>query len=143
MEFVKPEKTLLVFDGEQAWQEQEFDDGEKKHAIVTKMKAKNIKRDSALLAALLGDKDVLKNFTVTSSEKKKDILHFELKPKQGKMTDVTQLKLEISGKNLKYVSYFDNLENEVSFSFDELKEEKIPDDKFSYRPPKDAEVTDL
>src|SRR5690348_5725864 len=26
MEFSKPEKSLLVFDGEQAWQEQEFDD---------------------------------------------------------------------------------------------------------------------
>ena len=58
MEFEKPEKTLLVFDGELAWQEQEFDDGIKKHAIVTKMK--NIKRDKPppLSRSSLGDRTV-------------------------------------------------------------------------------------
>ena len=70
IEFNKPEKTLLIFDGQQAWQEQEYDDGDKKHVIVTKMHAKNIKRDSALLSALLGDKDVLKKFEIASADQK-------------------------------------------------------------------------
>lgn len=143
MEFTQPEKTLLVFDGELAWQEQEFDDGDSKKAIVTKMKASNIKRDSAMLAALLGDKNVLKNFSVSKAEKKEDMVHFELQPKNKKISDVTMLKMNIKGRTLRAFSYVDSLENEVSFTFDDLKEEKVSKSKFHYQPPKGAEVTDL
>ena len=70
-------------------------------------------------------------------------MHFELKPKDKKITDVTSLKLDVEGQDLKAFSYLDTLENEVSFSFEGLKEQKIPVKKFHYEPPKGAEVTDL
>jgi len=53
----KPEKLLIVYDGETAWQEQSLTTVDKIHAIVTKMKATGLKKGSSVLAALLGDKN--------------------------------------------------------------------------------------
>lgn len=137
--FTTPEKSLLVYDGKTAWQETEFDDGTDKRAIVTKIQASHLKKDSALLAMVLGDKNIMTEYHVT----KNDGEHFELKPNDKKNAEVMLLKLEIHDKSLKRISYIDSLENEVSFSFSDLKEEKIPAKKFRYKPPKGAEVSEM
>ncbi len=127
MELEKPERILMVYDGEFAWQEQEFDDGEKKHAIVTKMKANSLKKDSAILAVLLGDGKFFKSFELTHEKESGGVSHYELKPKNKKITEVTLLRLDLKGDSLKALSYNDELENQVKFVFDNLKEEKVAD----------------
>jgi len=138
LELTKPEKLLLVFNGKVAWQEEEYDDGEKKTPLVTRMKAQNIKKGSAILATLLGNAQVLKTFELV----KQDGDHFELKP-LNKKSDVKMLKVDLDGDVLKSVGYVDSLENEVTFKFEHFREDKISADKFSYKPPNGAEVNDL
>ena len=143
LEIKKPEKLLIVYDGEFAWQEQEFDDGETKTAMVTKMNAKNLKKDSAVLAALLGDKNLLKDFGIQSQKETKGVKKYVLKPKSKKISEVVSLTIEVKKGVLSQVSYIDSLQNEVSFIFKNLKEEKLSEKKFQYRPPRGAEVTAL
>jgi chaperone LolA len=138
LDITKPEKLLLVFDGKVAWQEEEYDDGEKKEPLVTRMKAGNIKKSSAILAALLSNARILKTFTLV----KQNGDHFELKP-VDKRSDIKRLKINLDGKALKSVAYVDALDNEVTFTFDRFREEKVSADQFTYKPPKGAEVNDL
>lgn len=139
LEFTEPEKLLLVFDGRYVWQESEFDEGERKQTIVTKMKAGELKKGNALLAALLGEKNVLKKFKM----KKVEDGVFEFSPKDEKIVEVTELDVRFDKNKLKAIGYTDSLDNKVEFEFDDLKEKPLPAEKFQYKPPKEAEVSDL
>jgi outer membrane lipoprotein-sorting protein len=138
LDITKPEKLLLIFDGKVAWQEEEYDDDGKKQPLVTRMKADKIKKGSAILATLLSNARIFKTFELA---KQKDE-HYELKP-LDKKSDVKILKIDLDGKALKSIAYVDALENEVTFTFDRFREEKISADKFMYKPPKGAMVNDL
>lgn len=138
LDLTNPEKLLLVYDGKVAWQEEEYDNGEKKEPLVTRIQAQKIKKGSAILATLLGNAGILKNFKLAKQKGE----HYELKP-VSKNSDVKTLKVELDGDTLKSVSYVDSLDNEVSFSFDRFKEEKVSADKFVYKPPQGVEVNEL
>jgi chaperone LolA len=139
LELTTPEKTLLVYDGKMAWQESEFDDGTDKRAIVTKIKAKQLKKGSALLATILGDKDLLTAYKMTVHE----IDHYEFVPKDKKNADISLFKIDVEDRKLKKVAYIDSLENEVSFVFEDIQEKQIPAKKFQYKPPKGADVSEM
>lgn len=138
LELSSPDKTLLVFDGTTAWQEAEFDDGSQKRIIVTKIKGSSLKRDSALLAALLGRQNLLKNFKIAHQNGDQ----IELKP-TDKDSEVVSLRIEIHGDNLKSIAFTDSLDNEVSFVFSDLEEQQVSSRKFRYKPPKGAEVSEV
>lgn len=138
LNLTKPDKLLLVYDGKVAWQEEEYDNGEKKEPLVTRIEAQKIKKGSAILATLLGNAGVLKNFKLTKQTGE----HYELKP-VSKKSDVKTLKVELKGDALKSVTYVDSLDNEVSFVFDHFREEKVSAEKFVYKPPKGVEVNEL
>jgi outer membrane lipoprotein-sorting protein len=121
-----------------AWQEEEYDDGDKKTPLITRMKSQNIKKGSAILATLLGNARILKTFELA----KQDGEHYELKP-VDKKSDVKVLKVTLDGDDLKSVGYVDGLDNEVTFEFQRFREEKISSDKFVYKPPKGAEINDI
>jgi len=138
LDLTEPEKLLLVYDGKVAWQEEVYDNGERKEPLVTRLKSQKIKKGSAVLAILLGDASLLKNFKLAKQTGER----YELKP-VDKKSDVKTLKVELDGDALKSVAYVDSLDNEVSFHFDRFKEEKISPDKFVYKPAKGVEVNDL
>jgi chaperone LolA len=139
LELTTPDRILLVYDGSMAWQESEFDDGSKKRVIVTKIQGRRLRQNSTLLATLLGHRDVLKDFKI--SKQKGD--EFDLAPVKAKNADVKSLQLVIHGDTLKSISFTDSLDNEVSFKFDDLEEQKVSAKKFKYEPPKGAEVSDV
>jgi outer membrane lipoprotein-sorting protein len=138
LDITKPEKLLLVFDGKTAWQEEEYDDGESKKPLITRMPAKNIKKGSAILATLLGNARILKTFTLAKQSGE----YFELRP-VNKKSDVKLLKVKLDGDDLESVAYVDSLENEVTFKFEHFRRQDISPDKFVYTPPKGAEVNNL
>jgi outer membrane lipoprotein carrier protein len=136
----KPEKTLLVYDGSVAWQEQTFDDGNSKKPYVSKIK--NVQKSSALLAALLGSENVLKNFSLKRPVKNGKG-RFDLVPKNPKINEVKKLRIDFDDADLKLISYTDNLDNQVTFTFRHFREKSISEKKFKYEPPKDAVVTEV
>lgn len=138
LDLTEPEKLLLVYDGKVAWQEEEYDDGDKKEPLITRMKSQKIKKGSAVLAVLLGNAGILKNFRLA----KQDGEHYELRP-VSRRSDVKILKVNLDGDELESVAYVDSLDNEVTFTFEHFREEKISADRFVYKPPKGAEVNEL
>jgi chaperone LolA len=139
LEMTKPQKTLLVYDGQNAWQEQTDEFDGQSHTVVTKVKARNVKRSSALLGALLGDAKVLQKFKLVSENHGA----FSLTPKDKKQSEVRKLIITIVEGKLKGLTYTDDFDNQVQFIFEKPKEENISEKKFKYVPPKGAEVSEI
>lgn len=140
IEQTKPDKTLLVYDGQTAWQEQEYDDGNSKRTVVTKVK--NVKRSSAILASLLSDQDLFKTFKLGKQTKKDKKILYDLVPR-NKKAEVKKLRIEIENRELSSIFYLDELENQVTYYFKKIKVEAVPNKKFKYSPPKGAEVSEV
>ena len=96
-----------------------------------------------MLAALLSDEGILKNFRLLKPAKKASKGRFELVPKNTKLSDVKKLRIDFDGEKLKSVAYLDSVENRVTFTFKRLKEETVSEKKFKYEPPKGAEVSEV
>ncbi len=141
LEFSEPEKTTLVYDGKFVWFETRLDD---ENVQVTKMKKNDLMRSRSVLTALFEKKDILRGFKLIKSEGDADrrVLTFEPKAKKDK-DEVRSLEIVIAKKELEKIAYKDNIENTVAFEFMELTRGKVPKTKFSYKPPKKAEVTVL
>lgn len=141
LDFTEPEKTTLVYDGKYVWFESRLDD---QNVQVTKMKTNDLKRSRSVLTALFEKKDILRGFKLLKSEGDQERKTYTFEPKAKKDQDeVKTLEIVIAKKNLEKISYKDNIENTVVFEFVDLTRGKVPAAKFSYKPPKKAEVTVL
>lgn len=140
LDIKEPERTTLVYDGKIIWLEQRLDD---EHIQVTKMKAVEMRRSNSLLAALFDKKDILKTFDLKSAKSAgaKTLYKFEAKDKKN--SDVKLLDIAIKDKDISSISYKDQLDNRVTLEFSDLVKGAVAKDKFSYKPPKNAEVTNL
>jgi outer membrane lipoprotein-sorting protein len=141
LEISKPDVSLLVYDGKTVWVESRMDENT---IQVTKLRANELKRSKSVLTALFGKKDILKGFKLIKSSNKDGVKTFVFEPKDKKPdSEVQQLELRLKSKDLEMVSYKDQLENEVKFEFQDLTRGEVPAAKFSYKPPKNAEVTEI
>jgi outer membrane lipoprotein-sorting protein len=135
------EKTTLVYDGKFVWFESRLDD---ENVQVTKMKTNDLKRSRSVLTALFEKKDILRGFKLLKAEGDSERKTFTFEPKAKKDQDeVKSLEIVIAKKDLEKIAYKDNIENTVVFEFLDLTRGKVPATKFSYKPPKKAEVTVL
>lgn len=151
LDFTEPEKTTLVYDGKYVWFESRLDDT---NVQVTRMKTNDLKRSRSVLTALFEKKDILRGFKLlkTEGDKARKVYTFEPKAKKDQ-DEVKTLEIVIvskgtagkdsAKKDLDRISYQDNIENTVVFEFVDLTRGKVPAAKFSYKPPKKAEVTIL
>ena len=141
LDFTEPEKTTLVYDGKFVWLESRLDD---KNIQVTKMRTNELKKSKSVLTALFEKKDILRNFKLVKSATTEGKKHFFFEPKKKKEDDEVQLlQIVLKNKELERISYKDQLENTVSFDFTELTKGKVPAAKFSYKIPKNAQVTEI
>lgn len=141
LDFTEPEHTTLVYDGKFVWFETRLDE---ETVQVMKMKTNDLKRSRSVLTALFEKKDILRGFKLLKSEGDGERKTFTFEPKSKKDKDeVRLLEIVIAKKELAKVLYKDNIENTVAFEFSELTRGKVPATKFSYKPPKKAEVTVL
>jgi outer membrane lipoprotein-sorting protein len=141
LDFTEPEKTSLVYDGKFVWLESRLDD---QNIQVTKMRTNELKRSKSVLTALFEKKDILRNFKLVKSASTEGKKSYFFEPKKKKADDEIQLlQIVIKNKELERISYKDQLENTVSFDFTELKKGKVPAAKFSYKVPKNAQVTEI
>lgn len=141
LDFTEPEKTTLVYDGKYVWLESRLDD---KKVQVTKMRTNELKKSKSVLTALFDKKDVLRNFKLVKSQNEKGVKIFTFVPKDKKSGgEVTMLEVALKEKDIERITYVDEVENKVSFIFSELTRGDVPAAKFSYKPPKNAEVTEI
>lgn len=141
LDFTEPEKTSLVYDGKFVWLESRLDD---QNIQVTKMRTNELKKSKSVLTALFEKKDILRNFKLVKSATTDGAKNFFFEPKKKKADDEIQmLQIVLKNKELERISYKDQLENTVSFDFTELKKGKVPATKFSYKIPKNAQVTEI
>lgn len=140
LEMGEPENTIVVYDGKNIWMEARLDE---KTVTVTKIKSHVLKKNDTLLAALFDRKDLLKTFAMSKAREEKGLRIYTFEPKQRMKTEVRVLEIALEGKNLQRVTYQDDLENRVSFEFQNLERGSVPSGKFKYSPPKGATITDI
>lgn len=140
LEIVKPERSILVYDGRNIWLESQLDESQ---IQVSHMKAGALRRTDSLMAALFDRKEALSKFKLLKVEKIKGDQVYSFEPKEKKKTDVRYLEVALKGKDIHRILYKDQMENTVSFEFSDLNQKKVPPAKFHYHPPKGASVTEL
>lgn len=140
MDIHEPEQTTLVYDGRTFWLESRADE---EHVVVTKMPATNLRRSDSILASLFDSKDVLKAFNLKRTKTENKDTTYDFEPKDKKKADVVSLEIALNGKDIESIKYKDQLDNLVFLQFSDLKRSKVDADKFTYKPPKGAEITDL
>ncbi|HMN69767.1 MAG TPA: outer membrane lipoprotein carrier protein LolA, partial [Bdellovibrionales bacterium] len=140
LEFKEPEKSLLVFDGKYVWLETYLDE---KTVQVAKMRSNDLKRSKSVLTAVFDKKNVLRDFKNVKTSEKDGRGTYAFEPKNKKTeNEVMFLEVALKGKELEKLTYKDNLENQVSFEFKKITRGEVAPEKFSYKPPKKAEVTE-
>lgn len=141
LDFSEPEKTTLVYDGKFVWFEARLDESQ---IQVTKMKTNELKRTRSLLTALFEKKNILRGFKAISSREAAGTRVFIFEPKDKKAeSEIQKLEISVKGRDLAKVLYKDQLENTVTFEFKNLTRGQVAATKFSYKPPKNAEITEL
>lgn len=141
LEFTEPDKTTLVYDGRFVWMESALDP---KSVQVTKIRTVDLRRSKSVLTALFERQDVLRGFKLARTSGAKDAPTYHFVPKsKNPQDDIQALDITLAKKELKRVAYTDGMENEVTFEFSDVKTGEVGSDKFSYKPPKGAAVTEI
>jgi outer membrane lipoprotein-sorting protein len=139
MDIHEPEKTILVYDGQTFWLESRTDDG---HVVVTKMPAANLRKSDSILASLFDRKDVLKGFDLRKTNTADKLATYDFEAKDKKKADILTLQIALRGQDIERITYKDQLENKVTLEFSDVKRVIVEGDRFAYKPPKGADVTE-
>lgn len=145
LELKSPEESLVVLDGRTLWLVTILDKDMGGKTMVTKTSARSLKKSSTLIAALLENTQILKEYKVLDRSVDGDVVHLKLKPKDkdGEVQDLQLWMNPKSGRLLK-VLYLDDKENESFFELGMPEDiEGDPAKLFSYSPPKGAEITEF
>ena len=130
----EPNKSLLVYDGVFAWNEDKLPEDLGGGYKVTKTKHFKSSPAYRVLQVLMGKGDIWKMFSPVRTNDKDAVVELELTPKD-KSWNISLLILRFSkdGKNLLSIAYLDELENKTELKFTEMKYTKEVDKKmFSY-----------
>ncbi|MGZ3722571.1 MAG: LolA family protein, partial [Bdellovibrionales bacterium] len=139
LEMSEPERTVLVYDGKTIWFESRADE---EHIVVTKIHGNEFHRSDSLLAALFDKSDALKQFNLKSSTTDESKKAFTFEPKDKKKSDVVSLEIALRDKDIQRIAYKDQIDNRVILEFSDVTKGSVSADKFSYKPPKGAEITE-
>ncbi|MGE0761887.1 MAG: outer membrane lipoprotein carrier protein LolA [Bdellovibrionales bacterium] len=149
LELKSPEDSLVILDGKTLWLATKLDEDLGGKTMVTKTSARSLKKSSTLIAALLENQQLLKEFKVSARKTDGEEVHLKFTPRlsDGEIQDL-QLWLNPKAGRLLKVLYTDDKENEVEFTLGEPGSlfsgfDSDPDQIFFYKPPKDAEVTEF
>ncbi len=145
IEFIQPEKEMLLFDGSVLWTVQYLPEelGGTHQVGRTKIDKKN---RSQILIGLLFDKSQFKKFFRLDAEKVIENQKFYTLSVLNKDLKIDQIKivLDKSKKEISSISYFDDLKNKIEFNLNEQQfHQDFKKETFKYTPPKNAQVTNL
>lgn len=141
----EPEKSLLIFDGENLWNEQSAPKDFPGPAQVVKAKVDKKNQSQILVGALLGQGAVAERFKVLSEKSTSQDVTYIIEPKDND-PKIKQLEVRIEKKSKEVVgiSYNDDVGNMTTMTFSEIEFNKKKNPQlFKYRPPAGAQVTNL
>lgn len=136
----EPNETLLVVNKDALWLETKM--GEDFPVSVQKIKRKSLKSGASVWNVLTGKESLSTHFMVLRKAGSKDN-GFELKPRNAKTSDIASIEFLFVGTKLKKMAYTDELENVVTYNFENWKPAKLTPKDFNYKPPQNSEVTEL
>lgn len=147
-ENLKPEKSLIVFDGKFLWNQLAEDPDFPGPIEVTKTKVSKANQSQLILNAILSSDKGQGLFKVvnTKSENTEKHLIYELKPVDIKTAQVKELVLKIDQKLslIREAQFEDDIGNKTVLKFPKvLFYSKNRAELFKYEPPKKSQVTEL
>ena len=150
MEFQKSDDALLsellIINQSHIWTEKRFSKEFGSSIQVTKINLdqRNKENQAGSIFFLFGDKKPLNQFHI-SQRKMGGQRVFQLQPKDKKKhPGIVQIEIFIDEKQVKSLSYSDDLENKITYNFNKTYfNKKLPKELFNYSPPKNAAVTTL
>lgn len=145
LELKSPEDSLVVLDGKTVWLVTVLSADMGGKTMVTKTSARSLKKANTLIAALIENQKLLKEFELKERQVAGDEVHLTFLPKNSEGEIQTlQLWLNPKANRLLKVAYTDDKENEVEFELGVPEVvEGDPAKLFSYAPPKGAEITEF
>lgn len=138
------EKSRIIYDGKNLWTIQDPPKGFKVPPQVTKMKMDKKSEGQVLLKSLFNDK-FDSQFKVTKTTKTSNGLVYYLVPTKKNETMIHEMEVRIDSNNeLKEISYMDEVQNKIQVMINKIVVSKKADPKlFQYKPPADAQVTEI
>ncbi len=145
IESLKPEKSILVFDGKTLWNEQSASEEFGGPAQVTKQKLSKSGKSQTLFATLLTKDPVTKHFKINKLESRGDeILYFAESINNDFNVKDFKIVIENKKKFVSEISFKDDIGNQTIMKFSNVEFKEIADKKlFNYKPPKGAQVTQI
>lgn len=141
MDIREPERSTLVYDGKNVWFEVPMDDD---RVHVTRMRINELKKSDSLLTALFESKDLLNTFKFLKSKSDNGAKTYSFAPKDKKKSEVQKLDITIKKREIERIAYKDQVDNRVLLEFSDVdKAGTVPSDKFAYKLPPKAELTEL
>lgn len=143
LENIKPDQSLIVFDGKNLWSVQFAPGGGSQQVARAKVDKKN--QSQILVATLLSNKPIQDQVSVESSSVTDELVRYQTQPKNASW-GIQDLNFTINRKTLVVteIEYKDDLGNETKMVFSNVKfQKKIEKSVFKYSPPKGAQVIDL
>jgi outer membrane lipoprotein carrier protein len=146
-ENTQPEKSLLVFDGQNIWNEQASSPDFPGETQVARARVDKKNKSKILISSLMGRVSIFENFKILKEEKVGDLLTYSIQPKVNDL-NISQLRLSLSAKEKKVVeiSYQDDVGNTTEMKFSSIdfkKKTSSSRNLFKYTPPKGAQVTNI
>jgi outer membrane lipoprotein carrier protein len=144
LEMKEPDKSLIVIDGQNIWVVQ-YPEFKSEKTQVMHSKLKEQLKSQVLLSFLMGQGKIKKHFKILNQKEDDGTTIIKLEPKD-EGTDLKNIELQVDSdeKIINKISYKDSLDNEISYKFSNNKfEDKTKASLFKFKPPKDAEVTEM
>ena len=140
----KPEKALIVYDGEYLWNVQYPSPDFGGDTQATKSQINKTNRSQILPALILSSEPIKNHFDVLDETKEKNVVIYKLKAKSKDFVfQNLVLVVDLQTKTIKQISYKDEV---GSTTFEFLKTEKqnnFSKQPFTYKPGPDVKVTTL
>jgi outer membrane lipoprotein carrier protein len=140
------EKSLAISDAKTIWvvnypTDPEFD---KTVRIMRSQDPKKV-QSQTLLAFILGQGSLLKQYKIKSQKEEGDIKTYQLEPKdKSEEVQGISIAVSISKKEIISLQYVDKIENVTTVEFSDNKfDQKLETKQFKFSPPANAEITDI
>ncbi len=144
LNFTKPDKTLVIVDKKTMWivnyPPAEFE-GAPLQVIQAKLNSK--KSRSQGLIQMLTKGGIFKHFNPVGAIREADRMVFFMQPKKT-TNDFkrAQISVDLAGKKILRLSYWDDLDNETIYDFSNIRfVGSVKPSQFEFTPPADADIT--
>lgn len=146
MDFIKPDKQTLVINNNAVWLQTDTGDlGGGIQVSKTSLK-KAYQSSNSLLAVLLGHEHFMSSMKTKSVKTEGSRVIYDLVPRRKMAANIqsTQIVINKDSREILELNYWDAAENQTSYVFTKTKfDKRFAQNRFDYKPPAGADVTEF